>query len=326
MKRIVTLGELMLRLMPSGYTRFVQADGYGATFGGAEANVAVALSSLGMDAAFVTRLPEHEIGQAAVNALRRYGVDTSGIVRGGQRIGVYYAEKGASQRPGKVIYDREASAFATAPREAFDWDRLLEGADWFHFSGITPALGDLPLAICRDALEAARRRGVTVSCDLNFRSKLWSPARALEVMESLLPYVDYCKDALRFGGEIPPFEEDLALAGEMISRFGLRGVAMTRRVSRTANDHTWSGALCTGGGVCFSREYEMHIVDRIGGGDAFMAGWIYALLDGASPEEAIGFAAAAGCLDHSLEGDFLLVSADEVRALAAGDGSGRVVR
>ena len=325
-KRIVTLGELMLRLMPDGYRRFSQAESFGITFGGAEGDVAVALASLGMDAAYVTRLPEHEIGQLAVNALRGCGVDTSRILRGGRRIGVYYVEKGASQRAGGVIYDREASAFATASPEEFDWDAILAGADWFHFSGITPALGDLATAVLTDALKAARRLGVTVSCDLNYRAKLWSPERARATMEGLLPYVDYCKDAFRFGGEIPPFEDDLALSEEMIARFGLRGVALTRRASRTANDHSFSSVLVTEGGTYRSREYRMHLVDRLGGGDAFMAGWIYSVLSGYTPEETVEFATAAGCLGHSIEGDFFRATKDEVARLASGDGSGRVRR
>ena len=325
-KRIVTLGELMLRLMPEGYTRFLQAESFGITFGGAEADVAVALSSLGEDAAYVTKLPEHEIGQAAVNSLRKYGVDTAGILRGGSRIGVYYVEKGASQRAGKVIYDRAGSAFACAAREEFDWDALLEGADWFHFSGITPALGEGATAICLDALSAARRHGVTVSCDLNYRAKLWSPEAASATMARLLPYVDYCKDLPLFGGEVPTEEEALALAERMTRDFGLRGVGMTRRVSHSANDHSFSGSFYTGGTCYRSREYAMHLVDRLGGGDAFTAGWIYALLEGATPAEAVEFATAAGCLGHSIEGDYLLVSADEVRALAESGGSGRVQR
>ena len=325
-KRIVTLGELMIRLSPPGYTRFLQAESFGITFGGAKADVAVALSSLGMDAAYVTKLPEHEIGQMAVGSLRKYGVDTSRVVRGGSRIGAYYVEKGASQRPGKVIYDRAGSAFATAAREDFDWDAILEGADWFHFSGITPALGEGATAICLDALEAARRHGVTVSCDINYRSKLWSPEAALLTMERLLPYVDYCKDLFRFGGEAPDDFEIGMLTEWMTRDFGLRGIAMTKRVSRSANDHRLSGVFYTGGKSYTSREYEMHLVDRLGGGDAFTAGWIFSLLEGATPEEAVEFATAAGCLGHSIEGDYLLASVEEVRALAHGDGSGRVNR
>ena len=192
MKKIVTFGELMLRLAPEGYLRFVQSDKYQATYGGAEANVAVSLANFGMDAAFVSKLPAHEIGQAAINSLRKFGVDTSKVVRGGERVGIYYCEKGASQRPSKVIYDRAYSSIAMAKSEDFDWDSILEGVNWFHFTGITPALSDETAAICLDALKACKAKGITVSCDLNFRKKLWSKEKAGKVMGELCSYIDNC--------------------------------------------------------------------------------------------------------------------------------------
>ena len=191
-KKVVTFGEIMLRLAPEGYTRFVQAESYGATYGGGEANVAVSLANYGMDASFVTKLPAHEIGQAGVNSLRRCGVDTKDITRGGDRVGIYYLEKGASQRPSKVIYDRAGSSIATATTEDFNWDKIFEGADWFHFTGITPALGDNVAAICLEACKAAKEKGITVSCDLNYRNKLWSKEKAGKVMGELCQYVDVC--------------------------------------------------------------------------------------------------------------------------------------
>ena len=192
MSKVVTFGEIMLRLAPEGYYRFVQADTYGATYGGGEANVSVSLANFGLDSKFVTKLPKHEIGQAGVNSLRKFGVDTSGIVRGGSRVGIYFLEKGASQRPSKVIYDRAGSSIAEAVKEDFDWDKIFEGADWFHFTGITPALGDNVAEICLEAVKKAKEKGITVSCDLNYRNKLWSKEKAGQVMGELCKYVDGC--------------------------------------------------------------------------------------------------------------------------------------
>ena len=307
-KRVVTFGEIMLRLAPEGYTRFVQAESYGATYGGGEANVAVSLANFGLDSSFVTKLPAHEIGQAGVNALRRYGVDTSHITRGGKRVGIYFLEKGASQRPSKVIYDREGSAIAKAQKEDFDWDQIFEGADWFHFTGITPALGDGVAEICLEACKKAKEKGITVSCDLNYRNKLWSKEKAGKVMGELCSYVDVC------------------IANELAERFGFQKVAITLRESISANDNNWAAILYTGGEYYFSKKYTMHIVDRVGGGDAFGAGLIYGCLNEMSAQETIEFAVAASCLKHSIEGDFNQVSVEEVKKLAGGDGSGRVQR
>lgn len=338
--KIVTFGEIMLRLAPAGYYRFVQADTLGATFGGGEANVAVSLANYGMDAAFVTKLPTHDIGQAAVNSLRRYGVDTSKITRGGDRVGIYYLEKGASQRPSKVIYDRAGSSIATATAADFDWDAIFDGADWFHFTGITPALGDNVADICLQALQAAKARHITVSCDLNYRKKLWSKPKAGEVMGKLCQYVDVCianeEDAADVFG-ISAADTDVTrgevnhegykdVARQLADRFGFRYVAITLRTSLSANDNDWAAMLYDGSAFYFSKQYRMHIVDRVGGGDSFGAGLIYALLSDFAPQETIEFAVAASCLKHSIEGDFNMVSVDEVKKLAGGDGSGRVQR
>ena len=340
MKKVVTFGELMLRLAPENYLRFVQSEKYEATFGGAEANVSVSLANYGLDAAFVSKLPSHEIGQAAVNSLRKFGVDTSKIVRGGERVGIYYCEKGASQRPSKVIYDRAYSSIAMAKKEDFDWENILNGVEWFHFTGITPALSDEMAAICLDALKTAKAKGITVSCDLNFRKKLWSKEKAGKVMGELCHYVDYCianeedaKDVFGieadntdiYGGKLDR-EGYISVAKKLTDAFGFKGVAITLRESLSANDNNWSGMLYTEGEAHFSKKYSMHIVDRVGGGDSFGGGLIYSLVSGFSAQRAIEFAVAASCLKHSIEGDYNLVSVAEVENLAGGDASGRVQR
>lgn len=339
-KRVITFGEIMLRLAPEGYYRFVQAESYGATYGGGEANVAVSLANYGFDAAFVTKLPKHEIGQAAVNSLRRYGVDTSRIVRGGDRVGIYFLEKGASQRPSKVIYDRAGSSIAAASRKDFCWEEIFAGADWFHFTGITPALGDNVAEICLEAVKAAKNAGLTVSCDLNYRNKLWSKEKAGQIMGELCKYVDVCianeEDASDVFG-IKAANTDVTkgsvnhegykdVAKQLAERFGFSKVAITLRESLSANDNNWSGMLYDGINYYFSKKYKMHIVDRVGGGDSFGGGLIAASLNGYDSQAAIEFAVAASCLKHSIEGDFNMVSMDEVLKLAGGDGSGRVQR
>ena len=339
-KRIITFGEIMLRLAPEGYYRFVQVDKLGATFGGGEANVAVSLANFGFDTAFVSKLPKHEIGQAAINSLRRYGVDTSYIVRGGDRVGIYYLEKGASQRPSKVIYDRAGSSIAEAVPEDFDWKAIFDGAQWFHFTGITPALNDGVAAICLEACKAAKEAGVKISCDLNYRNKLWSKEKAGQVMGELCKYVDVCianeEDAADvFGihaantdvkaGEVNR-EGYKDVAKQLADRFGFEKVAITLRESISANDNNWSAMLFDGTDYYFSKKYKMHIVDRVGGGDSFGGGLIASLLSGYSSQETIEFAVAASCLKHSVEGDYNMVSMDEVAKLAGGDASGRVQR
>ncbi len=338
--KIVTFGEIMLRLAPEGYYRFVQAEKYGATYGGGEANVAVSLANYGLDAAFVTKLPKHEIGQAGVNSLRRFGVDTSFIARGGDRVGIYYLEKGASQRPSKVIYDRAGSSIATATSEDFDWNKIFEGVEWFHFTGITPALGDNVAEICIEACKAAKERNITVSCDLNYRNKLWSKEKAGQVMTELCQYVDVCianeEDASDVFG-IKASDTDVTtgkvnkegyieVAKKLADTFHFSKVAITLRESLSANDNNWSAMLYTGNEAFFSKTYKMHIVDRVGGGDSFGGGLIYACVNNYDPQSTIEFAVAASCLKHSIEGDFNMVSVDEVKKLAGGDASGRVQR
>ena len=339
--KAVTFGELMLRLAPEGYLRFVQADKFTVTFGGGEANVAVSLANYGIDAAFVSKLPNNDIGQAAVNSLRRFGVDTDKIVRGGDRIGIYFLEKGASQRPSKVIYDRAASAIALAKREDFDWDKIFEGVNWFHFTGITPALSDGAAEITMDALKAAKAKGITVSCDLNYRKKLWSKAKAKEVMTSLMPYVDVLianeEDSADVFG-IKADDTDISkgalnkegyksVAKKLVDAFGFKYVAITLRGSISANDNKWSAMLYDGKDYFFSKEYMIHIVDRVGGGDSFGGGLIYGMMNfKQDSQKVIEFAVGASCLKHSIEGDYNMVTVDEVLKLIEGDGSGRVQR
>ena len=340
MSRVITFGELMLRLAPEGYYRFVQADTLGATFGGGEANVAVSLANYGVDAAFVSKLPKHEIGQAAVNSLRKYGVDTSLITRGGDRVGIYYLEKGASQRASKCIYDRAHSAIAEATSADFDWDKIFEGADWFHFTGITPALGANVAELCKEACKAAKAHGVKVSCDLNYRGKLWTRAQARETMTELCKYVDVCianeedaKDVFGIeaentdihGGKLN-YEGYKSVAKQLKDTFGFEKVAITLRTSYSANDNDWAAMLYDGSEYYFSKKYSVRIVDRVGGGDSFGAGLIYGFLSGKNCQGALEFAVAASCLKHSIEGDYNMVSVDEVEKLAGGDGSGRVQR
>lgn len=340
MGKIITFGELMLRLAPEGYYRFVQADSYGATYGGGEANVAISLANYGLDAAFVSKLPKHEIGQAGVNSLRKYGVDTSFITRGGDRVGIYFLEKGASQRPSKVIYDRAGSAIATAKADDFDWYKIFEGAEWFHFTGITPALSDNVADICLEACKKAKEKGITVSCDLNYRNKLWSKEKAGKVMGELCKYVDVCianeEDASDVFG-IKASDTDVTtgkvnhegykdVAKQLTDRFGFKKVAITLRGSISANDNNWAAMLYDGNDFYFSKNYLIHIVDRVGGGDSFGGGLIYACINNYDPQSTIEFAVAASCLKHTVEGDFNMVSVDEVNKLAKGDGSGRVQR
>lgn len=338
--RVVTFGELMLRLEPENYLRFVQADRLEATFGGAEANVAVSLANFGVDAAFVSKLPAHEIGQCAINSLRKFGVDTSLVQRGGDRVGIYFCEKGASQRPSKVIYDRAGSSIATAKTDDFDWDVIFRDVQWFHFTGITPALSDNLAEAVLQAVKSAKDKGIIVSCDLNFRKKLWSKEKACEVMSEICKYVDVCianeedaKDVFGIEAENSDVESGkldkqgyVSVAKQLTDKFGFKSVAITLRESVNANDNNWSGMLYAGGNAFFSKKYAMHIVDRVGGGDSFGAGLIYAMLHDYYAQDAIEFATAASCLKHSVEGDYNMVSVDEVNALAKGNASGRVQR
>ena len=311
-----------------------------ATFGGGEANVAVSLANYGADSVYVTKLPKHAIGQAAVNSLRYFGVDTSKIVRGGDRVGIYFLEKGASQRGSVCIYDRAHSAIQEAQPEDFDWEEILKGADWFHFTGITPALGPNMVEACKAACKAAKKLGVKVSCDLNYRGKLWTRDQAREAMTELCKYVDVCisneedaKDVFGieaentdiYGGKLNK-EGYKSVAKQLADRFGFEKVAITLRTSISASDNDWAAMLYDGKDYCFSKEYHLRIVDRVGGGDSFGGGLIYALLSGKDTQGAIEFAVAASALKHSVEGDFNRVGVAEVEKLAGGDGSGRVQR
>lgn len=340
MGKFITFGEIMLRLAPVGYERFVQTKEFSAVYGGGEANVAVSLSNYGKEAYFVSKLPKHEIGQSAVNELRKFGVDTSYITRGGERVGIYYCEKGASQRPSKVIYDRAHSAIAEAKKEDFNWKTIFDGAEWFHFTGITPALSDELAAITLEAVKAAKEAGVTVSVDLNYRKKLWTTEKAGRVMADIVKYCDVVianeEDAEMVFG-IKADETDITgghlsdegykkVAKELVSRFDLKYVAITLRESFSASDNGWSALLYDGANFNKSKRYDVRIVDRVGGGDSFGAGLIYGLTSGMNNQDALEFAVAASCLKHTIEGDANMVSVEEVTTLMKGDASGRVQR
>lgn len=340
MAKIITLGEIMLRLSPDGNDRFIQTDHLRIIPGGGEANVAVSAANYGHEAYFVSKLPKHEIGQIAVNALRRYGVDTRFIARGGDRVGLYYAETGASMRPSKVIYDRAHSAIAEAKPEDFDFDAIMEGAQWFHWSGITPAISDSAAELTRLACEAAKRHGVTVSVDLNFRKKLWTSEKAISVMRPLMKYVDVCigneEDAQLCLG----FKPDADVEGgqtdasgyhkifeQMQKEFCFKYVVSTLRESFSATHNGWKALIYNGEEFYESRRYDiMPIIDRVGGGDSFSGGLIHGLLTKPTQGEALEFAVAASALKHTINGDFNLVSVEEVEALAAGNANGRVQR
>ena len=341
MSKVITFGEIMMRLNPPGYQRFVQTSVFVATYAGGEANVAVSLANYGNEVAFVSKVPEHEIGQNAVNALRRYGVDTGMMLRGGPRLGVYYCEKGASQRGSKVIYDRAGSSIAIAKRDEFDWDVIFDGVDWFHFTGITPALGGEMPEVCLDACKAAKAKGITVSCDLNYRGKLWSREKAGEVMGQLMPYVDVCianeedaKDV--FGIEAAntdinsgklDSEGYISVAKQLVERFDFKAVAITLRGSISASDNNWSGMLYVDEKAYFARNYLIRLVDRVGGGDSFGGGLIHAMRKWTDdPQQQIEFAVAASCLKQATEYDFNLATEKEVLALVGGNASGRVQR
>ncbi len=338
--RVVTFGEIMLRLSPPGFRRFIQASSFEAQYGGAEANVAVSLARLGLSSIFVTALPAHEIGQAAVDVLGSHGVDTSSILRQGKRIGIYFAETGAAQRPSKVIYDRADSAISQTGAGSFDWPGILKGAAWFHCSGITPALSDGAAAATAEAVRAAKRAGATVSLDLNYRKKLWSGDKARAVLTPLLEAVDIVfgneEDAADIFGIDAPGSDAAAgrldlegyrrVAEEMHRRFKLKKVVLSLRESRSASVNVWSGCLFNGKDFFHSRSYEIQLVDRIGGGDALSAGFIFAALAGRDDRAALEFAAAASCLKQTIPGDFNLAAREEIEALAAGTASGRVQR
>lgn len=346
-KRVVTLGEIMLRLKPVGFERFFQTPNLEATFGGGEGNVAISLANFGLDATFVTALPSNPIAEACIRFLRGYGVDTSHISRQGERMGIYFLEVGANQRPSNVVYDRTHSSISTVQAADFDWDSIFENAGWFHITGITPALSESAAKLSLTAVQEAKDRGITVSCDYNFRKKLWKYGKtAPEVMSELVKFVDVgianeedCQRSLGVSvidgewehavgsGELDTSRYQ-ALAEKMFTLFpNLKYQAITLRESFSASHNGWSACLYNGSKFLVSQRYEItDIVDRVGGGDSFAAGLIYGLHTGMKDEDALSFSVAASCLKHSITGDVNLSTVSEVQKLMAGDGSGRVQR
>ena len=339
-KKVITFGEIMLRLAPEGYSRFVQAEQYGATYGGGEANVAVSLANYGHDSYFVTKVPKNPIGECAVAALRKYNVNCDFVARGGERLGIYFLETGASMRASNVVYDRAHASIAEADPTDFDFDSIFEGADWFHFTGITPAISDKAAFLTEEALKVAKKKNITVSVDLNFRKKLWSSEKAQRIMSNLMQYVDVCigneEDAEKVLGFKPGKTDvtsgELELAGyqdifeQMVKKFNFKYVVSSLRESYSASDNGWSACIYDGKNFYHSRKYDVRIVDRVGSGDSFAGGLICGLLDGKSMEQALEFAVAASALKHTIPGDFNLVTRAEVDTLVGGDASGRVQR
>ncbi len=344
MNKVVTFGEIMLRLSTPGFQRFSQARQFDIQFGGGEANVAVSLANYGIPVDFVTRLPENDIAAACVMELKRYGVGTGKIVKGGDRIGIYFLETGAVARASKVIYDRAFSSISTIQPGMIDWDKVLEGANWFHWTGITPAIAEGTARVCLEGIQAANKKGITVSTDLNYRKNLWKYGKkASEVMPELVAGCDVIlgneEDAEKVFG-IKPESGDVtsghveAAAYESVCRQLMKQfprakkIIITLRGSVSASHNTWSGVLWNGKQLLQAPEYNItHIVDRVGGGDSFMGGLIYGLLTYAgSDQQALNFAVAASCLKHTIPGDFNLVTVDEVEKLMDGDASGRVSR
>ena len=338
--KVVTFGEIMLRLSTPGNEKFIQADEFDVCYGGGEANVAVSLANYGHDAEFVTKVPKNPIGECAVAALRKMNVETKNIAKGGERLGIYFLETGAVARPSKVVYDRAHSSIATIEKGMIDWEKVFEGADWFHWTGITPAISASAAEVCLEACQAANRLGVTVSCDLNFRKKLWTPEKAQSVMRPLMQYVDVCigneEDAELCLGFKPDADVENGSTDAqgyehifkgMMSAFGFKYVVSTLRESFSATHNGWKALIYDGTAFYSSTRYDINpIVDRVGGGDSFGGGLIYALLTGKDTQAAIEFAVAASALKHSVEGDYNRVSVAEVEKLAGGDGSGRVQR
>ena len=339
-KKFVGFGEMMVRLAPAGVLRFPQADSITVNYTGAEGNMAIALAYMGMPAEMVTKFPDNDIGRCAYRMLRKYDVITDHIAWGGERLGVYYLERGASQRPSKVIYDRKHSSIAEAEPSDFDWDEIFADAGWFHFTGITVALSKNMQEICRQACIAAKKHGVKISCDLNYRKNLWSTEEAKRVMTPLMEYVDVCianeEDSEKVLG-IKAADTDVTsgklslkgysnLAAQLADTFGFEKVAITLRESISASVNNWSAMLYSDGKTYVSKKYSMQIVDRVGGGDSFAFGLIYACLNDFDNQKAVEFAAGASCLKHSIEFDFNLSTVDEVMNLINGDGSGRVQR
>lgn len=340
--KVLTFGELLLRLDSPGYTKLFQKENLEATFCGGEANVAVSLAVLGLDSEFLTVLPDNDVGQAGINSMRHFGVNTDKIIRGKGRMGLYYLEKGASQRPSKIIYDRSYSAFASAQREMFDWNAVFKGIDWFHWTGIDPALSDELVDIMFDACKEAKNHGITISCDLNYRAKLWSSEKAQSVMPKLMQYVDVCianeEDAEKsLGLKAKNSDTENAiinksgyteLAKIICEKYGCKYIATTLRKSYSASINGWGAMLYDADkkNACFSKEYEIHIVDRVGGGDSFAAGIIYGIATGMNAQEVVDFATAASCLKQTMEGDFNRATVEDIRNLMSSGGNGRVQR
>lgn len=338
--KVVTFGEIMLRLAPKGYYRFFQNNEFEATFGGGEANVAVSLAQLGIKSRFVSKLPDNAIADAAIRELKSFSVDTDYIIRGGDRMGIYFLEKGASQRPSQVIYDRSHSAISNLQNHEIDWHEVFKDATWFHFTGITPALNPQLIDVVIDACKTARDLGITVSCDLNYRKKLWTQEEAHQAMTKIAPYIDVLianeEDAANVYN-IRSQETDVVtgtlnhkgyedVAKKLVSEYGFKHVAITLRESINANQNRWSAMLYSNSQAHFSTVYDLNIVDRVGGGDSFGAGLIYSLSHNFEAQKAIEFAVASSCLKHSIEGDYNRTSLQEVLNLMNGDGSGRVQR
>lgn len=340
-KKMVAFGELLLRLTPKGFGRFVQADEFDVCYTGGEANAAVSVVNFGLEAYAVSKVPDNEIGQACINYLNRFGVNTDHVARGGERLGLFYLETGAAQRASKIIYDRSHSAIRESKPGDYDWEAICSGKDWFHFSGTAPALGDNVQRVLEDGLKAAKKHGLIVSCDLNYRAKLWGPQEANRVMTRLMQYVDVLigneEDSEKVFG-IKAEGSHVArgrlvadsykqVAEQLVRRFGFKHVATTLRESISASANGWAGLLYDGAKHYLSRRYEINpIVDRVGGGDSFTGGLIYGMLSMFDPQRCVDFAVAASCLKHSILGDFNLVSVQEVETLMGGDASGRVQR
>lgn len=339
-KKVVTLGEIMLRLSTPGFQRFVQSDSFDVTYGGGEANVAVALSNYGLNGVFVSKVPDNAIGQSAINHLRRYGVNTQHVALGGERLGIYFLETGASMRASQVIYDRAGASIADVDASEFNWDEIFEGADWFHTTGITPALSDKAAALTEAALKAAKERGITTSIDLNYRKKLWSKEKARSVMTELCKYVDVCigneEDAettLGFKAAHSDITKgELNLDGykdvirQMKEKFGFKYIASSLRESYSASDNGWSALVSDGNEFYHTRKYDVRIVDRVGSGDSFASGLIYGLVTGMSMADAAEFGVAASALKHTIPGDLNHATLSDVKTLMKGDASGRVQR
>ncbi len=340
MKKVVCFGEIMGRLCPVGYKKIIQANSFEITYAGGEANVAVSLANYGVDSSYVSKIPDNDLGKSVLRTLKSCDVNVDNVVIGGERLGMYYVEKGASQRPSKVIYDRKYSAISEADTSDFDWDSILVDTEWFHFTGITPALSDKCIDITREALKKCKEKGITVSCDLNYRKNLWTNAKAKEVMTELMAYVDVCigneEDAEMVlgisadstdvtAGQINR-EGYIAVAKQIEEEYGCKTVAITLRESYSASINGWSAMLYKDGESYFSKKYDIQIVDRVGGGDSFVGGLLYTLVSGFEPTKAIEFAVAASCLKHTIEGDFNQVTVSDVEKLMNGDGSGRVQR